>query len=146
MKLPKFIRYFKCRARLMHAKISFDISEKEQILNSYFSSKFIEFNNILSNTMLDEYIRFTIKYTDYKNNTQFQLFEKNAKSLCNRFGYTLDCGSSGSNDEQRYYYGVFPSRIIQDVKYYLETNHYDFLYRDMYEKYYAYLDLSKYIK
>ena len=136
MRLPKFIRYFKCRSRLIHMKISFDISDKEQILNSYFSGKMLEFNYILTNIMLGENIRFTINYTDYKNNDQFQLFEKNAKSLCNRFGYYLNCGSIGSNDEQRYYYGVFPSRIIQDVKYYLKTNHYDFLYLETYEKYY----------
>jgi hypothetical protein len=139
MRLPKFIRYFMYRSRLMRMLISFDIFEKERILNSYFSANFAKFSDKISNICLGEYIRFQVSVDDIKNSEELQEFDAIAKSLCKRLGYELVCSWAGGNCNKPYfYYSVIPTGLTYRVKEHLKYYTYDLYCKDM-EEYYEIL-------
>jgi len=121
MKLPKFIRYLKCRSRLVRFTVACDIAEKERILNSYLSMAFRKYPELF-NTSYGSYIRFSVGVSYYERSAKFKEFEKNATTLCKRLGYRLLAGwgssSSGKCDDKKgyYFYSVHPASEISNVK------------------------------
>lgn len=124
MKLPRFIRYLKCRSRLVRYTVACDIAEKERILNSYLSMAFRKYPELF-NTSYGSYIRFSVGVSYYEKSAKFKEFEKNATALCKRLGYRLLAGwgsTSDTCDDKKgyYFYSVHPDREISNVKGQLE--------------------------
>lgn len=116
IKLPKFIRYIKCKERLVRYTVNVDLLTRERILNSHFSMLTEKFSQIRSVSM-GKWIRFSVPVAFYKKSKKFREFETNATALCKSLGYTLTAGSSsgGCGYDEYYFYSVFPDRELFKV-------------------------------
>ena len=116
MRLPKFIRYIKCKERLVRYTVNIDLLTRERILNSHFSMLTEKFSQIHSVSM-GKWIRFSVPVAFYKKSKKFREFEVNATALCKSLGYTLTAGysSGGCGHDAYYFYSVFPDRELFKV-------------------------------
>ena len=116
IKLPKFIRYIKCKERLIRYTVNVDLLTRERILNSHFSMLTEKFSQIHSVSM-GKWIRFSVPVAFYKKSKKFREFETNATALCKSLRYTLTAGysSGGCGYDEYYFYSVFPDRELFKV-------------------------------
>lgn len=116
MRLPKFIRYIKCKERLIRYTVNNDLATRERILNSHFSMLTEKFSQIHSVSM-GKWIRFSVPVAFYKKSKKFREFEENATALCKLLGYKLMAGytSGGCGYDEYYFYSVFPDSEIYNV-------------------------------
>lgn len=121
IRLPRFIRYLKCRERLIRYTVKIDLLKRHRILNNYFTMLTEKFPQVYA-VSLGSWIRFSVPVSFYKKSKKFREHEAHAIELCKLLGYELIAGwsSGGSDSVDHYYYSVFCGRELYKVQMELE--------------------------
>lgn len=109
MRLPRFIRYMRCKHRLIRYAVDCDVREKYRILCSFVTAHSKRHPSIKDLSAWGHRITFSINVDTHEKSSLLHEFDVLLESLCKRLGFKLLIGWSSMDRERGPYYSYYIS-------------------------------------